>query len=177
MSLRTFVLIAVAIGALGALAFLMTRAPEVALEGASGPDHYVAEFFYAGLGYGSECFATSTTGTLSASTLDKNGCIRIAASGAGQGALTITLPATTTMSGVLPKTGTCRDWWIDASAVAAATTTTLVAGSGWNLVGLDATGAGTGADVIDGAEYGRLTACRENDGDVTGFLQEWIAAD
>lgn len=148
------------------------------LGAAPGPEHSNTEFFNQGITYGGGCFATSTSGTLTANTLAKNGCIAIAPAGAGQAALSLTLPATSTLSGVLPLgAGKCRDWFIDNSQVAVATTTTILKGNGWDLAGLDATGAGTGADVIDGLEYGRLTACRERNGDVIGYITEWIAAD
>ena len=144
----------------------------------SGPDHYEQQYFYSGLSSGAGCFSTTTTGILSAASLENFGCINIASTGVGgQGTISLTLPASTTMAAIVPRAGMCRDWFIDTTDVVAATTTTFVAGTGWNLVGLDATGAGTGADVIDGNEYGRLTACRETDGDIVGFLQEWIHAD
>lgn len=122
-------------------------------------------------------FATSTTGTLTETQMLANNGIYITATGAGQAVLALTLPATSTMTTLLATAGDCAQWFIDASDVAAGTTTTITAGTGWNLVGLDATGAGTGADVIDGAEYGKLTACRETDTDVVGYVEEWIAAD
>lgn len=177
MSLQNVVIGVVAVAALVLAGVAFTKeVPQ--LGSAAGQNHSFLEFFDGGLTYGSGCFATSTTGTLTAGMLEKNGCIRIAAAGEGQAVLSLTLPATTTMSGALPVSqGTCRDWVINAADVAAATTTTIVAGAGWNLVGLDATGAGTGADVIDGLEYAKLTACRENDGDITGYLQEYIHAD
>lgn len=150
----------------------------VELGAAPSPDVYQNTYFYAGLTYGGGCFSTTTTGTLTANMLEKNSCIYISADGAGQAALSLTLPASTTVSSLLPEgAGGCRDWFIDASDVAAGTTTTLVAGTGWDLVGLDATGAGTGADVIDGAEFGKLTACRQSDGDIVGYVQEYLAAD
>jgi hypothetical protein len=151
-----------------------TRAP---LGGQPGPEYTDMQYFYGGAGLGSECFSTTTTGTLTARTLKDNGCIRIAAAGAGQAALSLTLPATTTMSSVLPRAGMCRDWFIDADGVAAATTTTIVAGTCNVVVGLDATGQGTGADVIDGDEMGTLRLCRLTNGDIAAYVQEYIHAD
>lgn len=150
----------------------------VSLGASSGQYHSFTEFFDQSLVDGGGCFATSTTGTLSTSNLEKNSCIYMTATGAGQAVISLTLPASTTMSGALGKNpGACRTWFIDATDLAAATTTTLVKGTGWDLVGLDATGAGTGADVIDGLETSTFTACRQKDGDITGYLQEFIAAD
>jgi hypothetical protein len=123
------------------------------------------------------CFATSTTGTITEAQLMDHSCIYITATGAGQAALVLTLPATSTMTTLVVNEGECRTWWINADDVAAGTTTTMTLGVGWDLVGLDATGAGTGADVLDGNEFGVLSACREDDTDVTGFIYEYIHAD
>lgn len=164
----------VAIGAFFAVSGTQTTEQ---LGASVGPEHFSTEFFYGGIVEGSNCYSTTTTGTMIPGVLSNNSCIVVASGGAGQAVLSLTLPASTTMNSVLPNKGSCRSWFIDTTAVAAATTTTIVAGTGWNLVGLDATGAGTGADVIDGNEYGRLTACRETDGDITGFVTEWIHAD
>lgn len=133
--------------------------------------------FKGGLTDGSGCFATSTTGTLTASELNRSNCIYLSATGAGQGTISLTLPASTTMSVLLPSIGGCTSWFVDASDLAAATTTTFVAGTGHDVVGLDATGAGTGADVIDGAEFGKITSCRERNGDIVTFVEEYIHAD
>jgi hypothetical protein len=150
---------------------------QVPFGASSGPVHTETQYFDGGLTFGSGCFATSTTGTLTSRTLRDNGCIRIAPTGAGQGVVSLTLPATSTMSDLLPKVGSCRVWFVDAGSVAAATTTTIVAGAGHNVVGLDATGAGTGADVIDGNEFGTIKMCRQSTGDVITFVQEYIHAD
>lgn len=150
----------------------------VTLGAAAGTEHSNTEFFNQSLVDGGGCFATSSSGIIPVRQLEQNNCISLTATGAGQAVISLTLPATTSMQGVLGKTaGACRSWWIDASALTAATTTTIVKGTGWNIVGLDATGAGTGADVIDGLEFGKLTACRETDTDITGFVEEWIHAD
>lgn len=128
-----------------------------------------------GLTYGEGCFATSTGGVLLPGDLE-NGCIYGTAAGAGQAVISFTLPASSTMS-MIPKAGNCHEWFYDASDLTAATTTTFVAGTGHDVVGLDATGAGTGADVVDGAEFARMTSCREKNGDVVTFMQEYLHAD
>lgn len=143
----------------------------------SGPDVYSRMFLNAGLTTGGGCFSTTTSGTLLAGTLERNSCLRLTAAGAGQETVSWTLPASTTMSAIIPRVGDCSTWFIDASAVVAATTTTIVAGTGINLVGLDATGAGTGADVLDGNEFGRLMLCRQANTDIVGYVTEWIHAD
>lgn len=147
------------------------------LGGSAGPEHTGRQYFLGGSTDGSGVHSTTTSGILTNNILKQNKGIYIAATGAGQAALSLTLGATSTMSDILPTKGACTSWWINADDVAVGTTTTIVAGTGWNIVGLDATGAGTGADVIDGNEFGRLTACRENDSDITGYVEEWVHAD
>lgn len=163
--------------AIGAYVYLQPQAVNPPLGANPGPEYLEAQYFNGGVSYGSGCFSTTTSGTLTARMLRDNGCIHIAAAGAGQAAISFTLPATTTMSDVLPKVGMCRDWFLNADDVAAATTTTFVAGTGFVDVGLDATGAGTGADVIDGNEYGMFTMCRLVNGDIAFFVTEWIHSD
>ena len=162
---------------LGALGLVSSKPTEQPLGASSGPEHLVTQYFYDSFASGNGCYSTTTTGVLTSAALERNSCIVIAATGAGQGVLTLTTQGSTTMAALVPKVGMCRSWWIDATAVAAATTTTFAAGTGINLVGLDATGAGTGADVLDGNEYGRFTLCRETDSDVVGFVHEYIHAD
>lgn len=149
-------------------------APEAPL-GSVGQYHSFLEFFDGGLTYGNGCSATSTSGVLTQSQL-AGGCIYGTAAGSGQAAFSLTMPASTTMT-MIPAVGSCHDWYYDASDLTAATTTTFVAGSGHDVVGLDATGAGTGADVVDGAEFAWLTSCRERNGDVVTFIHEYIHAD
>lgn len=145
--------------------------------GSSGSTYTTTQYFEGGAVLGGGCFATTTSGTILLGDLE-NGCIDIAPASGGQGTLSLTLPTATQLtSRFLPKVGSCREWVIDASDVAAATTTTIVAGSGVDVVGLDATGAGTGADVIDGAEFGILKMCHQAGGGVTAYVQEYIAAD
>lgn len=148
-----------------------------AVGAAAGPDVTESTFFQAGASYAGGCFSTTTSGTIKISDMD-NGCIDIAPSGGSQAVLSLTLPTATALNNrFFPRVGMCRDWVIDASDVVAATTTTIVANTGIDVVGLDATGAGTGADVIDGAEFGKLTLCRQQGDGVTAYVEEWIAAD
>lgn len=166
--------------AVGSLVFPNTteRVVEtITLGSGSGQNTASTQFFDGGLVNGSGCFATSSSGVIPVRQLEMNSCISMT-SVTPQAVISLTLPSTTTMSAVLgTSVGGCRSWWIDASMLTAATTTTLVAGTGWDIVGLDATGAGTGADVIDGAEQAQLTACRQRNGDITGFVREYINAD
>jgi len=148
----------------------------VNLGSGSGQNVGSTQFFEASLVDGGGCYATTSSGVLLPRLLE-NKCITITPT-SPQAVLSLTLPASTTMNALIGKTpGACRSWWIDASGVVAATTTTIVKGTGWDLVGQDATGAGTGADVIDGLEHAVLTGCRQADGDITGFVEEWIHAD
>lgn len=169
-------LVAVVVIALGYVGYEYPKL-KPSLGAVPGNDFLESVALVGGATIGSNCYATTTTGTMIPSVLEKNSCIRIAATGAGQGTISLTLPASSTLSNIITRKGACRDWWIDNSDVAAATTTTVVAGTGVDLVGLDATGAGTGADVIDGLEFGVLRLCRQQDGDIVGFVQEWIHAD
>lgn len=134
-------------------------------------------FFKGGLTDGGGCYSTSTSGTLAVGIFENYNCITAAAAGAGQAVISWTTPTASQLRSVIPSAGDCAAYTIDALGLAAATTTTIVAGTSVDLVGLDATGAGTGADVIDGAEIARLTLCRQSDDGVTGFIEEWIAAD
>lgn len=147
----------------------------VTLGSGSGQNQSSLQFMDGGLTYGSGCYSTSTGGILTSKNLE-NGCIYGTAAGAGQAVISFTLPASTTMS-MIQSVGSCHEWYYDASDLTAATTTTFVAGTGHDVVGLDATGAGTGADVVDGAEFARMTSCREKNGDVVTFMQEYIHAD
>lgn len=161
--------------ALGGYLFPNTVNTVVEKLGSAGQDHSFLEFFDGGLTWGGGCYATSTGSALTARVLE-NGCVYINPAGAGMSAVSLTMPASSTMY-MIPRPGNCHEWFIDNSDVAAATTTTIVAGTGHDVVGLDATGAGTGADVIDGLEYAELKSCRNRDGSVVTFMKENIHAD
>lgn len=167
--------------AVGSLVFPRTTekiVETVTLGSGSGQNTSSTQFFDQSLVDGGGCFATSSSGIIPVRQLELNSCISMTALGTTQPVISLTLPASTTMSALLgTNAGACREWWIDASMLSAATTTTFVAGTGWDIVGLDATGAGTGADVIDGLEQATLKVCRQRNGDVTGFIQEYINAD
>lgn len=95
-----------------------------------------------------------------------------AAGGAGQETITLTLPATSTMTTLIPDAGDCREWLYDASALVAATTTTITAGTGHDVIAVS-----TANDVIDGAEWAEIKSCRQSDGDVTTIVSELLHAD
>lgn len=91
---------------------------------------------------------TSSTYTLTAAQLANYDIISIAAEGAGQAALTLNLPATSTLAaaGITQR----KEFIID-SLASAATTTTVTAGTGWDIDGDTAND-----DVINGGVSGRL---------------------
>jgi hypothetical protein len=86
-------------------------------------------------------------------------------------ALTLTLPATSTMTTLLPNAGDMREWFIDNQHLAA-TTTTIAAGTGIDLIAVTAND-----DVIDGQEVSRLTCIRKADTDVYCIVSELLKAD
>ena len=100
------------------------------------------------------------------------GILEFAAGGAGQAVIALTLPATSTMTSLIPNAGDCRSWLYDSSALAAATTTTITAGTGHNIIAVT-----TNDDVIDGGEYSEITMCRASDTDVTTIVSELLNAD
>lgn len=85
-------------------------------------------------------------------------------------ALTLTLPATSTWTAVIPTAGDMREWIIDNQK--STTTLTIVAGTGIDLVAVTAND-----DVIDGVEQSRLTCWRQYDTDVSCIVSELLAAD
>lgn len=89
-----------------------------------------------------------------------------------QGALTATLPATSTMTTLLPNAGDYRTWVIENPFTAAATTTTIAAGAGIDLQEPD------GQNVVIGIDnYAWLTCFREASTDVVCRVDETIPAD
>jgi len=89
-----------------------------------------------------------------------------------QGVLTVTLPATSTMTTLLASDGDTRSWMIENPFTAAATTTTLAAGTGIDLQEPD------GQNVVVGINnYAWLTCFREASTDVVCRVDETIPAD
>ncbi len=88
-----------------------------------------------------------------------------------QGALTLTLPATTTFP-LGTKAGSYRTWVIENSFTAAATTTTLAAGTGIDLQEPDGQNV-----VIDINGYAFLTCFRLADSDIVCRADETIPGD
>lgn len=89
-----------------------------------------------------------------------------------QPALTVTLPAVSTMTELIPTIGDTRQWIIENPFTAAATTTTIAAGSGIDLQEPD------GQNVVIGINnYAWLTCFRETATGVVCRVDETIPAD
>lgn len=110
--------------------------------------------------------------TLTQKELLESNVLEMNAGGAGQAVVALTLPATSTMTTLIPDTGDFREWIIDASALSAATTTTVTAGTGVDLLGVT-----TADDVIDGVEFARLSCWRKENRDVACVTSELLRAD
>lgn len=124
---------------------------------------------------GGQCTITDANGgtyTLTQAELKACNYLYMTASGAGQEVIALTLPATSTMTSLLPKVGDYREWLIDASDLAAATTTTITAGTGIDMIAVT-----NAEDVIDGAEYSELRCWRKSDTDVACITSELINSD
>lgn len=124
---------------------------------------------------GDHCTLTDANGgayTLTQAELAHCSVLKFAAGGAGQEVIQLTTPATSTLTTLLANAGDMRTWIYDASALAAATTTTWTAGTGINQIAYT-----TNDDVIDGLEYSQLTCWREADTDVSCIVSELVASD
>jgi hypothetical protein len=126
---------------------------------------------------GGGILATSTSGTATtlaeATLLAYNGVTMIP----NVAAFTYTLPATSTLTTLLPNAGDNRKWILQNATTTVATTITLAKGAGWNLTGVDAD-----VDVIAGAAWGSnvymgIDCTRQEDTDIVCLLTENIAAD
>lgn len=115
--------------------------------------------------------ATSTSNsaeTLLASDFDTENYIQVTPLG---DALTLTLPATSTLSSFIPNAGDSRTIIIE-NAATGATTTTIVAGAGMDLQEPD------GQNVVIGQDnYAILTFWRRSDTDMVVTVDEVIPAD
>lgn len=112
----------------------------------------------------------SASYTLTSADLVESNVIRFTASST-MPALTVTLPASTTFP-ILEKPGASRTWIIENPFTAAATTTTVAAGTGIDLQEPD------GQNVVIGINnYAWLTCYRELSSDVVCSVDETIPAD
>ena len=151
-----------------------TQMPTAPMIGAlSGPDVYsylkVHGRFQQG-GYMGTDAATSTTSTTDIITATQVWTYSGLDYTPGDAAMSITLPASSTLS-FLYSPGDCIDWRFRNVDATSATSTTIVAGTGIDLVEY------TGGDVvIEGGNEALLRFCRELDTDVTVYVSEFIAA-
>ena len=113
---------------------------------------------------------TSAAYTLTQTELESGNVISIADTGVA--ALTLTLPATSTMTTLISTAGDSREWFIENLHTAAATTTTVATGAGIELQAIANTD-----DVIDGAGWGKLKCYRQASTDVVCIVNEFVAAD
>lgn len=145
----------------------------------SGPDNYTPYNFFNGL-YGKmftqgggvlRFTATSTQAarTITQAELAQYSVIEIVSTSSP--ALTLTLPATSTLTTLLKNPGDSRTWYIDNQHLAA-TTTTIAAGTGIDLVAYT-----VNDDVIDGQEIAELTCWRKYNTDVYCQTTEILKAD
>lgn len=154
--------------------------PEETLGATPGTDHYNAERFAAG--FARNVKTTSTTGsaaTMLESELAENEIFEMMLNGAN---FTWTLPATSTMSSVIPNPGDSKTWIIRSMTTttgAVLPTMTILKGTGWDLMGIDAN-----VDIILPNETlqmdcFRAAASSTNFGslDIVCGMQEWVAAD
>lgn len=122
---------------------------------------------------GGGVLSIATTGaayTISAAEMDEYNVIELPTAAAAQ-AISLTLPATSSLNSVLPAPGDFREWLID-NQRAAATTTTIVAGAGIDLIAVT-----NADDVIDGQEKARLSCWRKANTDIACIVSELLAAD
>lgn len=96
--------------------------------------------------------ATSTTGTATTLAYKDLANTSFISLTSNTGNFAYTMPATSTMMQILPKVGSTRSWLIHNATTTAATTLTLAAGTGMDLVAATAND-----DVIDGGEFMQLT--------------------
>ena len=172
-----FVLVSVAILVTG----FMVQPAQINVEpsalGFSGNEPTVRVATCAGFAEGGQ-FKIATTAsamTLKDGDLSRNKVIYVTAMGAGQAALALSLPASTTWPS-LDKPGTTQSWIIDATDVGtAATTTTITAGAGVDIDGL-----GANDDVINGGVTGELRCWRldsaEEGGNIRCSVRELVDA-
>lgn len=132
--------------------------------------------FQGGIEHGAGCTTlTDANGgayVLTQAQLLNASCFEFAAGGAGQAVIALTFPATSTMTELIPNAGDCREWYYSAANLAAATTTTMTAGTGHNIIAYT-----TNDDVIDGNEFAEIKMCRTSSTDVNTFVTEMLHAD
>lgn len=112
-----------------------------------------------------------TTTTLTQDQMLNNSVIAITAS-TTSGTQTITLPATSTLTELVPNAGDMRTWVFKNENTAAATTTTIAAGTGGILLEPDGQNV-----VVGGGNDALITMIRDDSTDVLIVVDEVIDAD
>lgn len=166
------VIVAVAVIASGFMvANAPTPEPVVNLGATPSPDIAQRLTTFSGLAEGGifTISTTSATMTLKDADLANNKVVTVAA-GANTVALALTLPASTTWPS-LNKSGVAQSWVIDNQNTAAATTTTITAGTG-----VDIDGTTANDDVINGGVSGRLECWRLPNTDIRCIVEEMVDA-
>lgn len=87
-------------------------------------------------------------------------------------AVTLTLPATSTMTALIPNEGDIYRWYLANLSTTAASSTTIAAGTG-----IDLREDENGDVVIEGGNHATLTFIRKINKDVVVIVEEWIVAD
>lgn len=126
-----------------------------------------------GLTQGGNTLASSTSaaaGTLTEADLLANNVLDVESTISV--AFALTLPATSTMTTLLPNAGDYRHWVISNASTTAAVVMTVTKGAGIDLIGVD-----TNVDVIDGAEWSVMNCYRKVDTDVVCELSELVHVD
>lgn len=114
---------------------------------------------------------TNAARTLTQAEMLASNVIEIESTATGA-ALTLTLPATSTMSTLIGTAGNVREWIIENNHTAAATTTTVAAGTGIDLLEPD------GQNVVIGINNTATLKCwRKETTDVGCIVDETIPAD
>ena len=129
------------------------------------------------LTYGGSVLATSTSGTATTLTQAILAAYTAIEMTPNVASFTYTLPASSTITSLMPNSGDRRSWTWQNAATATSTEMTIAAGTGWNLSGVDAN-----VDVIPGAAYTArelliMDCYRQANTDINCELRENVAAD
>lgn len=171
--MKDILTVAVALIALAVSVLAFTANDNASVGSAAGPDVTERTTYYGGLAKGGQFMVATTASalTLKDADLATNAVISIKAMGAGQAALALTLPASTTWPS-LNKAGVVQSWIIDNDGLAAATTTTITAGTG-----VDIDGPTANDDVLNGDVSGRLDCWRlPTTGNIRCVVEEMVDA-
>ena len=159
------VLLASALIAGGVAFFVAPKATEdtgVSVGSGSGQEHYNHESFLAAITRGGR-FATSTDDTTATALGSDFKDIARYDFTPNVGSITLTLPATSTMSDFVPRVGDTRDVFLCNATTTAATPFTLAAGTGMNLV------QSTSTLAINTTYCATLTFSRKANSDIDVF--------